>query len=375
MKVALDVKVMSLRAGGIGRYALNLIKGFAKLAGAHEFFLFTGPQTEFNFSLPKHLHLITTWQHIPSSILRSLFFIPLGLNSVHADIFHGIDYGSAPLLLQHTKLILTIHDLAVFRFPQMFTGKHQTIVKSFVTRAAKKAAKIIADSENTKADLCHFLNLDPENIEVIYLACDSNFAPVAKNQVELVKRKYALADEYILTTGTIEPRKNYRTLLQAFSLFRKRNQNSEIKLVIVGRNGWLHNEIYQTVAQEKLEKEVRFMGFVDENDLPAIYSGAKFFVYPSIYEGFGLPPLEAMACGTPSIVANTASLPEVVGDASFLIDPANIDELATALERLDANERTREELKQKGLVRAQLFSWEKTILKTLKVYQQVYEGA
>ncbi|MDI6784944.1 MAG: glycosyltransferase family 1 protein, partial [bacterium] len=321
MKVALDVKVMSLRAGGIGRYALNLIKGFAKLAGAHEFFLFSGPQTEFDFSLPKHLHLITTWQHIPSSILRSLFFIPLGLNSVHADIFHGIDYGSAPLFLQQTKLIVTIHDLAVFRFPQMFTGKQQTIVKSFVTRAVKKAAKIIADSENTKADLCYFLNLDPENIEVIYLACDSNFAPVAKNQVEIVKRKYALADEYMLTVGTIEPRKNLLTLLQAYSLLRKEGACSGVKLVIVGQKGWLYTNIKQVIYEHRIEDDVIFLGFIEDTDLPAIYTGARFFVYPSLYEGFGLPTLEAMSCGTPVITSNSSSLPEVVGNAGILVDP------------------------------------------------------
>ena len=210
--------------------------------------------------------------------------------------------------------------------------------------------------------LFHDITSNPEKIKVIYSGINDKFKPIKSNNQ--IRQKYNLPDEFILYFGTIEPRKNLIGLIKAFELIRHRHK---IKLVIAGTKGWLYKNIFKSAQNSKYNKDIIFTGFVEEDDKPYLYNLASVFVYPSFFEGFGFPPLEAMACGIPTIVSHNSSLPEVVGAGAVMIDPYNIDELAWAMEIALTDEKVRAYLMQKGIEQAKKFSWQKCAQETLKV--------
>lgn len=223
-------------------------------------------------------------------------------------------------------------------------------------RDARRTNKIIAVSESTKNDLINLYQIKPEKIKVIYSGIGKQFQPAK------VKNQYGLPEKFILYFGTIEPRKNLIGLIKAFQMIKKKNP--DLKLVLAGSKGWLYEDIFKTA---KGDKDIIFTGFIKEEDKPALYNLASVFVYPSFFEGFGFPPLEAMACGTPTIVSNNSSLPEVVGEAALMVDSYNLDELAWLMNEVLNDLKLREELKQRGLAQAKRFSWERTARETMKV--------
>ena len=225
--------------------------------------------------------------------------------------------------------------------------------------------KIIVNSETTKKDLIMHLGVPEERISVTLLGRDERFVPIddtSRNQI--VREKYCLPESYLLFAGTLEPRKNISRLLEAFAQGRAREV---LKLVITGKKGWLYEEIFETVKRLNLEERVMFTGFVDDDDLPCVYSMARVFVYPSLYEGFGLPVLEAMACGAPVITSNVSSMREVAGEAAVLVDPVKVEALARSIDEIALSDSTHERLCQASLVRAKEFTWERTARETLKV--------
>ena len=231
--------------------------------------------------------------------------------------------------------------------------------------------KIIAISENTKNDLINLYRIAPERIKVIYVAADEVYRPMENpERTAHIRQKYTLPDRFILFVGVIEPRKNIVRLIKAYNQIKGKIQQ---KLIIVGKKGWLYEDVFKTVDRLSLNQDVNFLGYVPKEDLAFLYTACDLFIYPSLYEGFGLPPLEAMACGAPVISSNTSSLPEVVGDAGILVTPTSTEELSAAMYKVLTDENLRNEMKLKGLERAKLFSWKKTAQETIKIYEEIYK--
>lgn len=285
------------------------------------------------------------------------------------DIFHTSDWTQPPIYppndLVHTKKITTVHDLTPLLFPEYHEQSLITNFKRNLKLIEKECSQIICVSQSTKNDLLKFINFDENNISVIYNGVVESFNVGAIGQSRLLdkiaktKQKFGINKKYLLSVATLEPRKNIKLLVQAF----QKLNLPDYQLVLSGKYGWGDNNLPQ-------DKNVIYTGFVDDCDLPSLYCGAEAFVYPSLYEGFGLPVLESVACGTPVITSNVSSLPEIVGDAGILINPKNLDELAQAIQKLLTSEKLRKNLSAKALAQASKFTWEKCARQTLRSYEQ-----
>jgi len=267
------------------------------------------------------------------------------------------------------RTVFTLHDLIFLFHPETHKPLNRWFLTLMMPRFLRAADAIIAVSECTKRDAIRFYGIPEEKITVIYEGVSPHFRPASPEAVRAVREKYSLPEHFILYVGTIEPRKNLTALLEAFTNLQSAICN--LHLVFVGKKGWLYEGFFRRLRELGLEDRVLFTGYVPDEDLPAIYSAADLFVFPSLYEGFGLPVLEAMACGTPVVCSNTSSLPEVAGDAALLVDPTDMRALAGAMKRALTDEEKRKEMREKGLRRAAKFSWEKAATMTLKVYQDV----
>ncbi|GAG74468.1 unnamed protein product, partial [marine sediment metagenome] len=262
--------------------------------------------------------------------------------------------------------------LAFIRFPQFnfdwFIKKYTKEVK----RNARLAKIIVADSKSTKDDIIKFFKIDPAKVKVVYLASDSQFKKLANQEKDKeVLKKYGIDKKYILSAGTIEPRKNYPTLIKAFNYIKHNNNDFNCKLVIVGRTGWKSEATYRERELSPYKDDILFIGRVSDKDLVQIYNQAEIFVYPSLFEGFGLPPVEAMSCGLPVIASDSSSLKEAVGDAGILVPPEDYREISKQISYILKNEKIKKKLKEKSLKQAQKFSWEKTARKTLNIYNEI----
>ncbi len=299
--------------------------------------------------------------------------IRLLLKQEKYDIYHSCYYAlPSSGILDKTSRLLTIHDSIPILFPRFFTQKDHDRYINTLNSIDRAKDWITCISQHSKNDFCEYTGMNPERVFVTPLAAANHFYPVKDRQlINSTINKYNIPDvPYILSLCTLEPRKNLSFLIQCFSEIIADNTGLELNLVLVGVNGWKNNEIFKAAQKNPdLNKRIIFTGYVPDEDLSAIYSGATAFVYPSLYEGFGLPPLEAMQCGTPVITSNTSSLPEVVGDAGIMIDPKQEDELCHALLKVINDSQLRTTLSQKGIERAKQFSWSKCAEQTVKVYQ------
>ena len=373
MRIGIDGKVIASRAGGIGTSAYNLVRSCLRTAADHypqmEFVIFTGPHTYSEGIDGTNCTVDGRFQGIESSLLRLLFFIPRGLRAQHIDIFHGLDHIGVPLFGKVGRYVVTIHDMIPLLWPQWVTHKHRLVVTAAYHRLRQQADLVITPSEATKADIVRHLHINPQRIAVIPWGCDECFQPGGDpDRLAAVQQRYRLPAQYLLFLGTLEPRKNLTTLLHAYAMLRAEACGKGLKLVVAGRTGWLYDEIFDTVKTLALADEVIFTGFVADADLPDLYRGAQLLVFPSLYEGFGLPILEAMASGVPVITSHTASMPEVAGDAAILVDPYDPKAIAEGMARVLAEDRLRQALIQKGLARARCFTWDSVAQKTLELY-------
>jgi Glycosyltransferase len=266
------------------------------------------------------------------------------------------------------KKVLTINDLSSLRFPSI-SRVGMLSWKLLGPSTVKNADKIIVISEFTKKDVMTYLKVPEEKIRVIYDGNNEFFNPVNIVENSETYLKYNIEFPYILFTGVLQPRKNVPTLIKAYKILK--NRGVKHKLVLVGKKGWQYEEIFNTIDKLDLREDVIFTGYVPEEYLPAIYSGADVFAFPSLFEGFGLPPLEAMACGTPVITSNTSSLPEIVDEAGIMVNPYDVENLAEAMFMVITNEKLRKDMTSKGLQRAKLFTWKKCAEDTLEVYKEV----
>lgn len=295
-------------------------------------------------------------------------FLPIERFLGPVDLYHGTSFVMPPL--HHAKGIMTIYDLSFMLFPQFHTREMQAFTKN-IRRYAERTDCIIAISEQTKQDIVSLLNVPEMKVRVTLLAADTRYRVIDDtHRIASVAATYGIDREYILYTGTLEPRKNVPAIIRAFQSI-KRELNVPHRLVLAGKKGWLYDDIFTEVRALGLEQEIIFTGYVPDEDLPFLYNGADLFVYPSFYEGFGLPPLEAMACGCPVISSNTSSLPEVVGTAGIMVDPRKPEELAAAMARVLGDSDLANGMRRQGLERAATFSWDRCARETLSIYRDV----
>jgi glycosyltransferase involved in cell wall biosynthesis len=286
-----------------------------------------------------------------------------------SNVFHATEH----LLprFKKAKTVFTLHDLIFKQFPQHHLPRNRIFLSLAMPLFLRRADAIICVSEHTKRDAIRFYNIPEERMRVIYEAAHPRFQPFTRSSNHPIIQKYNLPKKFVLTVGTIEPRKNLTTLFEVLSQLEDR----ALPLVVIGKQGWLFDETYRKLRDLGLTERVKFLGYVPDEDLPTLYSAATVFAFPSVYEGFGLPPLEAMACGAPVISSNASSLPEVVGEGGLLVSPTDVRAWREAIERVMSDEMLRRYLAQRGLKQAAKFSWKKTAAQTREVYRSVIIAA
>jgi len=367
MKIGIDARTIVGKRAGKGQYTYNLVKALIEADSKNQYFLYCSR------SLPEDLKPSENFQQRiirkPSLFWHIVTFVQLKKDKV--DVFLAPTSYIIPAL-GYRKSVVVVHDLFSF-LGLVSRQKKATITERLAARRAfRYARKIIAISQNTKDDLMRLFNINPKKISVIYNGVDKQFIPIQnKSEIDRVLKQYKLPDKFFLFVSTLEPRKNVVRLIRAYYQLSTSNQQATTKLVIVGQRGWSYQKIFDTVDELNLKEKVIFADYIENEDLPYLYNAALAFVLPSLYEGFGLPVLEAMACQCPMITSNVSSLPEVGGKAVLYVDPYRVDEIAKVMKKVLVNQDLRKELQQKGLERAKKFSWEKTARETLKVLKQI----
>lgn len=373
MRIGIDARSVLKERTGVGNYTFNLIRNLGKLDRENRYVLFYSHRRNLRSAIPQieNPNFESKFIRVPNRLLN-LFWRTVRYPSVETwvgkvDVFHSPNFQLAPQ--KSGKSVLTIYDLSFLVYERHAIKSARLHYARRIKSYAQGAHVIITISENSRKDIIRYLDIPPERIVVIPGGKDERFKPENDPvSISAIKGKYALNKPFILYVGTLEPRKNLVGLIQAYERSKSRK---EYQLVIVGRRGWVYKEIFKTVEKLKLTKEIVFTEYVPDNDLPALYNAASLFVFPSLYEGFGLPPLEAMACGTPVVTSKVSSLPEVTADAAFLVDPFDIEEIKDSIDLVLSDQRLASSLRKKGLQRAALFTWEKTAEKTLAVYRKL----
>jgi glycosyltransferase involved in cell wall biosynthesis len=367
MKIGIEAERANLpHPTGVERYAAELIKNFARMDSENEYVLYfrTKPQQWF-YDLPKNFSIKVMpfpkyWTQI--RISWEMFLHPVDVLFIPASA----------LPIYHPKnSVATVHDVAWRMFPGAFTKVMRRYLEWSTSMAVRSAAKIIAVSEATKVDLKKFYGIEPEKVAVTHLGLNPNFRPMTYEEVQPVLDKYGLVyRKYVLFLGTMQPRKNIIRLVDAYTKLKIENHIEE-KLAIFGGKGWLWEPILEKITTAGKDGSVKYFNYADEKDLPYLYAGASLLTLPALYEGFGLPPLEAMASGVPVVVSNISSLPEVVGEAGRLVDPNSVDSIASGLLEVLTNSSLREDMIKKGIDISKNFTWEQTARKTLDVFKEL----
>lgn len=367
-RIAIDAHMVGSRETGNETYVRNLVQGLAQLPGREDYRLYLAEASAAGEALARQVGF--PWRRLTPGTpwLRVPLTMPLAAAQDRLDLLH-VNYHAPPVC--PCPVIVTIHDLAFHFFPSAFSPRDLIILSLLVPLSARRARWVIAVSEHTRQDLIRVYNLPPTKIKVTYEAANASFRPVQDPiLLSRIRASYRIAGPYILGVGNLQPRKNLPRLIAAFARLR-REQAIPHQLVLVGQKAWRNHTITAAIASAGVQEEVILTGYVPDDDLPLLYSGADLFVYPSLYEGFGLPVLEAMACGTPVVTSRTSSLPEVAGDAAWLVDPLDTEELVQAIGELLSDPGKREELRQRGLARSRTFSW----LETARQSRALYEAA
>lgn len=357
--IAIDYTAALEQGGGIGRYVRELVCALAQQDGSTDYRLFVAGRRLGDLPSPPGPNFRWCPTRLSSEWLARIWHrarlpIPIEHWVGPVALVHAPDF-TLPSVRKGTRTLLTVHDLSFVRAPEGATPALRAYLNRVVPRSVARADHVLADSEATRQDLIALYHTPPEKVSVLYSGVEERFAPVTDEaRLRAVRARYGLGDgPFILSVGTVQPRKNYARLIEAF----RRLDAPDLHLVIAGGRGWLDDPLYAQVEALRLQGRVHFIGFVGDDDLPALYSAASVFAFPSLYEGFGLPPLEAMACGVPVVASRASSLPEVVGEAGLLVDPYDIDALAEALARALSDETLRRTLIARGGEQAKKFSW------------------
>ena len=369
MHIAIDAHSVAAQLAGNETYAINLIEALAEIDQTNRYTLYVTKKAaidRFDGRWPN----FTVRQTLPHT---PLVRIPLALSAElrqhPVDVLH-VQYTAPPF--PPCPIVATIHDLSFEHLPETFNRRSRTQLRFTVRHTTGRAAQILTLSEFSRRDIIETYGVDPDLIWVTPPAAPPHFAPVT-NEIELrrIRESYGINTDYLLSLGSIQPRKNLITLIEAYSCLRRSRPEGKLpRLVLAGKRGWLDREIFRAAERSDFQQDILFTGYVPEQDLPALYSGATCFVYPSYFEGFGLPVVEAMQCGVPVIAGNRTSLPEVTGDAALMFDPFDTRALSEAITRLVDDPDYRARLRLKGLKRAKDFNWKVTAQLTLAAYER-----
>ncbi len=375
-RIVLDGLPLAVHSAGVATYTRELSRAMATAAPDSSFALFQPPWPRAGGSeqSPANLHTIRSWRY-PLVMGQPAPFVPaiLPLESAvgPADLFHGTAY-CLPRRCR-IPMVATVHDLALLRHPELGNSSLRAMVTNAV-HAFSRADRLIAVSRATRDDLVELCGIDRDRIDVVANGCASFFAPLPPEQArETIQREVKISGRYLLHVGTIEPRKNLPRLIKAYARLRRESKVPH-KLVLAGANGWEPLRLDRLAANEGVADRVLFPGRVPQDLLRPLYAGADVFVYPSLYEGFGLPVLEAMACGTPVVTSNVSALPEVAGGAAVLVDPGSVTDIAAAIQGCLQDRDHAQKVARKGLARAAEFSWSATARATLATYRRVLDG-
>lgn len=385
MKIAIDALPAMLQKTGVGHYTHHLCSLLPKIAPEHDYYLcdaLSGMGFYNMARLAKGSRVAdrffaisgVSFPFVTVARLRLLLSNKMRGETTRieeADVFFGTNFRG--LFSSSFKTVITIHDMAQMYFRETIEEKTLVYLENELPQAAQKAHRIIAVSETTKNDIVRFLDIPPERVKVVHNGVDAAFCPVADPaQLDQVRTRYRLPERFLLCVGTIQPRKNLARLLEAYAKICQEH-GCQHDLVLVGGDGWKSEGLRQQIQSLQLSKRVHFTGYVTDADLPLLYNLADIFVFPSLYEGFGLPVLEAMACGIPVVTSNSSSLPEIAGDAALLVDPCDVESIAAGIRTLLADQELRTDFSRKGIARAKLFTWERCAHETLAVLREALE--
>lgn len=372
-RVALNAQLLRLnqgyRSAGISQYIFNLLRALAAAEPEFELHTFCSEQNLETVLPGRRIHSTRLPAHRPlGRIAWEQIVFPLELARGGFDLVHSLAYVSP--LLNRVASVVTVYDTSFMLYPQYFRPLNRIYLNWGLRSSLKRARRIIAISQSTRDDLVRLFHLAPAQIDVIAPGVDSQFfAKVDANAVQAFRQAHHLPDHFVLFIGTLEPRKNIPGLIRAFARV-KRKCNLPHSLVIAGGRGWKDDDVARAVNEMGLEHEILFPGFVPRAELPDWYRAADVFVYPSYYEGFGMPALEALATGAPVITSNVSSLPEAVGDAALLVDPSSVEELTEALARVLSDRALIADLRERGPAHARAFTWSRAVEQTLQTYRR-----
>ncbi|GHO87288.1 glycosyltransferase family 4 protein [Dictyobacter formicarum] len=378
MRIAIDYTAGIRQGAGIGVYVRNLVAAMLAQDEDNFYTLLTSGRASSERPFPIAENVRGRNLHIPDRYLNILWYrlrapLPATLFSGPTDIYHGPDFVLPPLG-KRVRKVVTIHDLAFLEHPEYAVPSLAEYLRKVVPQAVASADVVATVSQEVSRTLIEHFQTPREKLVVIPNGVQPYFRRITDPVIlGATRHKFQLEQPFVLAVGTQEPRKNHQGIVKAFYQAQQEKDGPPL-LVIAGGTGWLYEETQQLVRDLQLENKVRFLGRVTEHELITLYSMAELFVFPSFFEGFGIPPLEAMACGAPVITSNTSSLPEVVGDAALQVDPHNIDELSHAMLRLLQDEQLRTDLRQRGYQRVQLYTWQQSAQKMLQVYERLHSG-
>lgn len=383
MRIGIDYTAAVWQGAGIGRYTRELVRATVAQGGDFEYVLFYAAR-----GLDEQRHFLTELRRlqaehpnvraapIPLSPRRLTqlwqrlrFPLPVEVFTGRLDLLHAPDFVVPPT---RAPALVTVHDLSFLVYPQFAARGMARYLSDAVPRSVRRSALVLADSEATRQDLGRLLHVPLERVTVVYPGVSDAFRPLPPETSTALRHKLGLPDAFLLFVSTLNPRKNVSRLVEAFAMLIENDQRPGLKLVLAGQRGWLYEEIFATIERLQLGEQVLLLDFVDDNDLPALYNAAVACVYPSLYEGFGLPVLEALACGTPVVTADNSSLPEVAADAAVLVDAGSTAAIAAGIARVLDDAALRERLRAAGLERATHFTWERAAEQVLACYQRLY---
>jgi glycosyltransferase involved in cell wall biosynthesis len=369
-RIAIDAHMVGTGETGNETYVRGLVGGLREVGGGHEYLLYT---PEPGLLPPSMLgERVRARRVVPADNLRRVgMAMPRAARRDRLDLLH-VTYALAPWM--PCPAVVTVHDISYRTHPETFSARDRLLLSLAVPLAMRRAAWVITVSAAARRDIIWHYRLPAAKVVAIHNGVEARFRPVADPAaLAAVRARYGLPERYILAVGNLQPRKNLRRLIAAFAALRAA-RGDDCRLVLVGQPFWRQAEVAAAIDAHGLRDAVIPTGYVPDEDLPAIYSAATVFAYPSLYEGFGLPPLEAMACGTPVVAGNRSSLPEVVGEAGLLVDPLDTGALAAALARLLDDGELRARLRQAGFGRAAGFTWREAARRTLGVYEAAMAG-
>lgn len=369
MRIGIDIRcLMEKNYSGVCIYTRELLRAIFEADHENNYILFYNSAKESKVPKFDYPHVFVFENTMPNKIFNAS--IKFFQNPHIDELVGGLDVLFLPNIQfvsvsEKCKIITTIHDISFERYPEFYTARARLWQKAVDPKnLCKKSHRIISVSQNTKNDLVNIYGIAQEKIQVIYSGISERFRPIDdKNILGDVKKKYFLPENFVLYLGNLEPRKNIDSII---TIFQRNKIPQQTHLVIAGANAWKYKQLY--AMAEKLRGRIHFIGYVDETDKPALYSLSQAFLYPSYYEGFGFPPLEAMACGAPVIASNISSLPEITNNASILVDPYNVNDIASAVNALLNDSEARKILIERGLERSSQFRWDTTARETIKVF-------